>query len=210
MIGIIIQARMGSSRLPGKILMDILPNQPMLDLIIGRLHKSKLVDMIIIATSTSPADDILAERFKTESEIKLYRGSETDVLSRYYECAKLYQLDTIIRVTADCPAIDPMIIDQLIVFYLKGGYDYASNVMERTYPRGFDAEIFSFKTLEWTFFNAVEPLEREHVTIGIYNRDKWKLGNMSSGHPEYAKYRLTVDTQADLDRLNTLPLSAFE
>jgi spore coat polysaccharide biosynthesis protein SpsF len=206
--GVIVQARMGSTRLPGKIMLDIVPGITMLEMVIRRLKYCKKVDRIIVATTTLPQDNVV-EELCCDIGVEVFRGAEKDVLTRYYHCSEQYDLDTIVRVTSDCPAIDPQILDNMIDFYSDNqnnlynlfNYDYVSNIMERTYPRGFDAEIFSKDVLRSTFMEAKKELEREHVTPYIYSHpDKYRLGcyyNKRSNNDNH-QYRLTVDTPEDL------------
>lgn len=191
----IIQARMGSTRLPGKIMKEVM-GKPLLEYQIERVKRAKTIDEIIIATTTKKADDQIAE-FCEQLSIPCYRGSEEDVLARYYEAATKYKADIIVRITSDCPVIDPEVIDRVVDKYLNGGYDYVSNTIERTFPRGMDIEVFSYKSLEKAHKNAKKQSEREHVTPYLYlNDNNFKLGKFL-GVNDYSKYRLTVDTIED-------------
>jgi spore coat polysaccharide biosynthesis protein SpsF len=199
-IGIIIQARMGSSRLPGKVMMDIM-GKPMLKHTIERLKRIKTPNTIIIATTYSKKDDIIA-KLALEEKINCFRGDEEDVLMRYYQAAKEYKIDTVVRITADCPLIDPGLVDEVIDFYLKNQpLNYASNTIKRTYPRGFDIEIFSFSALEKAFKNATKPYQREHVTPFIYENERCL--NYKSDK-DYSKYRVTVDTAEDFKLIDRI------
>lgn len=199
---IIIQARMGSTRLPGKSLMMV-KDKPLIGYVIDNLKDISCVDEIILATTTSPKDNPLA-RYVQSRGVSIYRGSETDVLDRYYEAAKARQGDVIIRITGDCPLIDPRIIEQAFKKFKAGRYDYLSNTLKRTYPRGLDVEIFTFRVLEEAAREATEPAEREHVTPFIYNRpDRFKLGSLT-GRPDLSNHRWTVDTQEDLDLITAI------
>ena len=194
----IIQARMGSSRLPNKALLDI-EGKPVLWHVINRLSRSNSIDEIILATTISPADDAI-ENFAKENGVKYFRGSENDVLDRYYQCAKTNGADIIVRITADCPLIDPEVVDK-VVDYFKGHigeYDYVANVIPPTYPDGLDTEVFSFKTLEKAWNEARLTSEREHVTAYIYkNPKKFRLFNVTNDK-DYSEFRWTVDTENDL------------
>lgn len=193
----IVQARYGSTRLPGKILKEI-SGMPMLWHVINRLSFSKLIDKIVIATTTDFADD-KTEQFCKNYKIDYFRGSVGDVLSRYYETAKLFKADIVIRITSDCPIIDPAIIDKMLKHFLSESdeCDYMSNVIKRTFPRGLDTEIFTFNALERAMNDAATLYEREHVTSYIYNHaDKFKTKNFSN-NKDYSFHRWTVDTEDD-------------
>src|SRR5215470_15506655 len=158
----IIQARMGSTRLPGKVLLDI-AGQPMLGRVISRVCRAKTIEQIVVATSTAAADDAVSA-FCAERGIVCFRGSETDVLDRYYQAARLVQAKTIVRITADCPLLDPEVIDLTVSRFLEGGWDYISNVNPPTFPDGLDTEVFSFAALERAWREATSVTHREHVT----------------------------------------------
>lgn len=196
-VGVIIQARMGSTRLPEKIMKDI-QGKTVLEHVIERVGQSKLADEIIVATTTNKEDRVI-ELEALRCGVKAYRGSEDDVLSRYYYAAKDNKLDVVVRITSDCPLIDPEILDEMIQYYLKSNVDIVSNVglllTDRTYPRGLDVEIFSFAILEDAFKNAEARYQREHVTPYIYEAsdDSYYYKNSI----DYSKYRLTLDTDDD-------------
>jgi spore coat polysaccharide biosynthesis protein SpsF len=190
---------MGSTRFPGKILKDI-QGKPMLWHVINRVNYSNLIDKIVIATTDNKEDDKI-EGFCKTNDISSYRGSQKDVLDRYYQVARIYQVDLIIRITSDCPLIDPDIIDKAIEHYLnnKEKVDYVSNTLERTYPRGMDAEVFSFGVLEKVWQKAKKQYEREHVTPYIYeNPDTFNLSCIKNEN-DLSYLRLTVDEEKDLE-----------
>ncbi len=139
----IIQARMGSKRLPGKVLMNI-GQKPMLQRVIERVKRAKLIDKVIVATSNKGKDDQI-KKFCSKLNTECFRGSEEDVLARFYEAAKAQKADVVVRITADCPFVDPEIIDQIIEIHLKNKNDYTANNTESSYPRGTDVEVFNFK-----------------------------------------------------------------
>ena len=153
MITCILQTRMGSTRLPGKVLMKINDDNLVLDFVIKQLRFSKLIDEIIIATTNLEQDDII-EQYAVDNGLECFRGSSLDVLDRYYQCAKKFNLSTIVRVTSDCPLIDPVIIDRIIEKFKDGKYDYVSNFLSHTFPNGTEAEIFTFNILENAWQNA--------------------------------------------------------
>lgn len=172
----------------------------MLFYMMERLKRVTKADKIVVLTSTLPQDDPIAEFCKKQG-YACFRGSEDDVLNRYYKAAVDSKPipDAIVRVTGDCPIIDPVVIDEIIDIFLKENtkLDYVSNTLKRTYPRGLDAEVFSFTALEKAFHDAKDPSEREHVTLHMYRNPKnFRLRNLSS--PEnLSQYRWTVDTQED-------------
>lgn len=195
----IIQARLGSTRLPGKVLKE-LSGKSVLEHVIYRVSKSNLIDQIIVATTTNKEDDkIVDECFKIG--VNYYRGDENNVLSRYYETAFDKGYETIIRITSDCPLIDPKIIDNMIRYFNneneKYQLDYLSNSLKETFPRGFDVEIFTFNSLKKAYENATLEYEKEHVTPYIYlNQDKFTIKNYYNSN-KYQNYRLTLDTYED-------------
>jgi spore coat polysaccharide biosynthesis protein SpsF len=201
-ISVIIQARIGSTRLPGKVLKELC-GKPVLWHVWNRLCRAKKVDNIIIATTILPEDDSI-QSFCEEYNIPFHRGSSNDVLSRYFETAKKYDAKTIIRVTADCPVIDPVIIDHLIDSYKAENVDYMSNGMTRTFPRGLDAEIFSFNILERAHKEAGLEYEREHVTPYIYRHPKiFSLQNFLNTE-DLSFHRWTVDTEEDFELIRII------
>lgn len=198
-VSIIIQARMGSSRLPRKIFEDIL-GKSILWHVINRVSKSKYCDEVIVATTNNVNDDAV-EKYCIDNNMKCFRGAEEDVLDRYYRCAKKYNCKDIVRITADCPLHDASVIDRVIETYLGQQYDYVSNTLEYTYPDGLDVEVFSFKVLEEAWKNAIYSSEREHVTPFIRNNNKYKKFNVKSDE-QYPIYRLTLDCIEDYELIN--------
>lgn len=194
----IIQARMGSTRLPGKVMHEI-EGKPILWHVVNRVGLSKNINEVIIATTDSPQDDTI-ESYAKENGISYFRGSENDVLDRYYQCAKTYGVDIAVRITADCPLADPIVIDRVVGFFKEhqNEYDYVANVIPPTFPDGLDTEVFSFNTLEKAWKEAKYTSEREHVTAYIYkNPDKFKLYNITNDS-DCSGLRWTVDTENDL------------
>jgi spore coat polysaccharide biosynthesis protein SpsF len=193
----IIQARMGSSRLPGKILMDI-AGQPMLWHVIERIKCCKEVDQIILAT-TKTDEDIKAVNVAEKCGIQSYRGSEEDVLKRFYETATKYEIDVIVRITADCPLIDPKIVDTLVKYYKQNNLDYAGLGNPNPCPDGLDAEVFSLEALTKSNNEALLASEKEHVTPFIKkNVDKFKIGYLYHNSFDLSHLRWTVDEKQDL------------
>ena len=163
MFGCIIQARMGSTRFPGKVLEILDGTNPSLQFTINQLKESKFLQKIVIATTKNSEDDQIVS-FAEKSGIDIFRGDSDDVLSRYYECAKFFSFGSILRVTADCTLIDPLIVDKGASLFLENDYDYVTNTSPRTFPDGNETEFFSFSALESAYNNAILPSEREHVT----------------------------------------------
>jgi len=195
----IIQAHMGSTRLPGKVLIDII-GKPMLWHVVSRVRYAEHINNLVIATTTNRNDDKIVDFCKLYN-IDCYKGSEEDVLDRYYQTAKFWQADSIVRITSDCPLIDPKIINKVISVYLenKDNIDGASNTIRRTYPRGLDVEVISFRTLEKVWKEAKKDYQREHVTIYIYEHAKqFKLYSVENDE-NLAHHRWTVDEEKDLE-----------
>lgn len=203
MIGCIIQARMGSSRLPGKVMRKIDDSGTVLDYVIKQLQSSKKIEKIIVATTDLVEDDIIFDYLSSQN-IECFRGSSDDVLSRYYECAKKFSLDTIVRITADNPLIDPKIVDLVIKEYTKYKCDLATNTIDRTFPYGTEVEVFSFTVLENAWKNAKRPSEREHVTPFIRDqKNKFNLINTIQ-QENFSHLRYTVDRIEDLELVKEL------
>lgn len=198
MIVAIIQARMGSTRLPGKVLIDI-QGKPLLEHVIDRVRMARLIDRMVIATTFNEKDKAIIE-FAKNLNIPYYVGSEDDVLDRFYQTAKKYKAETIVRITADRPFEDPEVIDKVVSYYLshKEGVDYVSNTIKPTYPEGLDVEGFSFEALGKAWKEAKKPSEREHVTPYIWNHPElFRLTNVENDE-DLSHLRWTVDTEADL------------
>lgn len=196
-VAAIIQARMGSTRLPGKVLKKV-KGKTLLEYQIERVKRAQTINEIIIATTLNKEDDQIVELCEQLS-IQYYRGFEEDVLSRYYEAAMKFNVDVIVRLTSDCPVIDPEVIDQVVSHYVKNQnmYDYVSNTLVRTYPRGMDTEVFSNRVLLRIYKEAKKSNEREHVTSYIYHHpEQFSIGNVVFERDE-SQYRLTVDTSED-------------
>ncbi|WP_127717833.1 cytidylyltransferase domain-containing protein [Halobacteriovorax sp. HLS] len=201
----IIQARMSSTRLPGKVLMES-NSQSMLQHMINRITPSKLLDNIVIATTNDPSDQKIINHC-VENNYSYTTGSLDDVLERYYECAKLHKADIIVRLTADCPLHDHRIIDHTIEEFLKDDtYDYLSNTTPppASYPDGMDVEIFTFAALENAWKNAKKPSEREHVTFYFWkNLDLFKCKKIDY-RENVRDFRLTLDYQEDFELTDKL------
>lgn len=197
MIVAIVQARMGSSRLPGKTIADV-AGRPLLLHVVERVQSARRVDKVVVATTDQSSDDPIASLCQLEG-IQYFRGSEDDVLDRVYRTAQANTADIVVRITADCPLIDPAVIDKVIARFQVGDCDYVSNVLRYTYPDGLDTEAFSFAALERAWREAKKPSEREHVTPYL-RMEKFRVANVESESPvPLGKYRWTVDHPADLE-----------
>lgn len=199
MITAIIQARMGSTRLPGKVLKEI-DGISLLEYQIKRVNKSQLLDKIIVATTIARQDDAIVTLCE-KNKIEYFRGSEIDCLARYYQCAKKYNADVIVRLTADCPLSDPHIVDNTINLYINTKADYVANTIPpetSKYPDGTDVEVFSIQALEQAFHEAKNPQDREHVTFYFWKYNNFKTRQLDNGK-DYSKYRLTVDYPEDFE-----------
>lgn len=192
--GIIIQARMGSTRLPGKVMMD-LGGKPVLSRVIERCQRIESIDNICLATTVKEEDTQLCD-LAWEHGLDIYAGSEHDVLDRYYQAAVAGSLDVIVRITADCPLLDPEVSSRVVSFFHRNRYDYVSNVHPPSYPDGLDTEVFTMDSLckAWTHGKGSE---REHVTPYIWKRPwKFNLGNLMYSK-DLANHRWTLDTEDD-------------
>lgn len=202
MVLAILQARVSSTRLPGKVLKPVL-GKPMLLMQIERVQRSKLIDQLLIATSNHISDDQI-EALCRENQVLFYRGSLNDVLDRFFQTAKLYNPSYIVRLTGDCPLADPLIIDRVIDFHLKGNLDYTSNVVDRTFPAGLDVEIFRFSCLKQAWEEAELPSEREHVTPFIYKHpERFKIGSFIN-KKDLSGFRWTVDEEPDFQLITKI------
>jgi len=190
----IVQARMGSSRLPGKVL-KLINGIPVIELLLLRLSKSKLIDQIVLATSNTDTDIPLADHVR-KLKFSCSQGSENDVLERFYDAAREHNADVVVRITGDCPFVDADLVDQVIEGYLSSEVDYFSNVTPPTYPDGLDVEVFSFRVLEQSHFEGQESHEREHVTPYARFSGLFQTGNMESGE-DFSHIRLTLDEPDD-------------
>jgi spore coat polysaccharide biosynthesis protein SpsF len=198
----IVQARMGSSRLPRKVLKD-LGGATVLDRVLNRLGRSWLIQESVVATTIEPADDAIVEHCERTGR-KVFRGSEQDVLDRYYQAAKYVNADVVVRITSDCPVIDPEVTDATVHAFLDRHADYASNVLVRTYPRGLDTEVMTVQALERAWRESTKPYQREHVTPYIYeNPQEFKLHGIEND-TDCSRHRWTVDTPEDLQLLRAI------
>jgi spore coat polysaccharide biosynthesis protein SpsF len=203
----IIQARTGSSRLPGKVLKEV-EGKTLLQLHLERVLQSRQLNKVVVATTQEPGDNAIitiADKF----QIPVYRGSSDDVLDRYYQAAQPYQPDYIVRLTSDCPLIDAQLIDEVIAFALKASADYVSNTLKPTFPDGQDVEVFRYAALEKAWKEAKLRSEREHVTSYIWKNSTYLGGALFSsdnyvGPEDFSQVRMTVDEPFDLDIIKIL------
>lgn len=192
----IVQARMGSTRLPGKVLKEVL-SRPLLSYQIERMKRATLIDELVIATTPFNNEPII--ELCEKEHVSYFVGSEKDVLERYYKAAQQHEADIVVRMTSDCPLIDPLVVDSVIKMYLNNNFDYVSNTQIRTFPRGMDTEVFSFKALERAYKEAKIEYEHEHVTPYFYlNENKFKIGQYKQ-KDDTNEIRLTVDTPEDFE-----------
>lgn len=199
MIIAIIQARMGSTRLPGKVLMEV-NDRPLLAYQLDRISKSIELDRVVVATSILENDDAI-EAFCKDYGIDCYRGSENDVMSRHYECCKQYNPDTVVRMTADCPLIDPNIIDKVVQQFIDDGVNYCGNTVPpetSKFPDGSDVEVFSMSALERAHREVKDAHYREHVTFQFW-RDESYTSSQYTKVKDWSKYRITVDYPEDFE-----------
>lgn len=198
MILTILQARMSSSRLPGKVLKPIL-GQPMILHHVARIRLAKRISRLVVATSTDPSDDCLFQVCLAHG-LECHRGSLEDVLDRFYQAASQYSPTHVVRLTADCPLADPDVLDATIAFHIEHGFDYTSNALDKpTFPHGLDAEVVRMECLKRAWREARLPFEREHVTPYFYtHRDLFSVGSYQ-GKRDLSGYRWTVDEPEDLE-----------
>jgi spore coat polysaccharide biosynthesis protein SpsF len=193
----IIQARMGSTRLPGKVLKDIC-GETMLARVVRRTRLASLLNEVVVATTLEPLDQPIEDECRSLGA-PVFRGSENDVLDRYYRAAQAHDAGVVVRITSDCPLIDAEVIDQVIRAFFSQPCDYASNGIERTFPRGLDTEVMSLKALARAWHEAKESYQRVHVTPYLWqNPDRFRLVSVK-GEMDLSQHRWTVDTSEDLE-----------
>lgn len=212
----IVQARMGSERLPGKVIKKVL-DKPMIITVLDRLKKSKYIDDIVLATSISEKEEVLVDKCE-QYNYKVFRGSEADVLERYKEAADIYNKEKdgiIIRVTGDCPLIDAVILDNVVTNFICNDYDYVRLDVPETFVRGFDVEVFSKAALNKAYYAVHEnykgiskeeiDMYKEHVTLYMYrNPDRFKIGYVKGSSFYKKNYRLCVDTEDDFKLISEI------
>jgi glutamate-1-semialdehyde 2,1-aminomutase len=190
----IVQARMGSTRFPKKV-MKLINGKPMIELLLARLSLSKKIDKIILGTSQDTINKPLIEHVERIG-YSYYQGREMNVLERFYEAAKIYNPEIVIRITGDCPLVDYKVVDEVLEMYEKSDFDYVCNALPPTFPDGLDVEVFSFNSLKEAYNNAVTDYEKEHVTVYIQESEKYRRGNLFHSK-DYSAERWTVDEPED-------------
>lgn len=209
-IGAIIQARVGSTRLPGKVLRDMC-GKSVLEHVTTRMKQSRYIDEIIIATTILDRDLAIVKEAE-KIGVTVFRGSEDDVLARYYLAAEANKLDVIVRITSDCPLIDPQVVDEVIKDYLDKEAEIVTNagsdLSQRTYPRGLDIEVLSFEVLENAYKNANEQYQREHVTPFVYENAREVFYHKNN--IDYSKYRWTLDTEEDFEVIYKIYMNFYK
>lgn len=197
----IVQARMGSSRLPGKVLQDV-AGAPMLSRVVDRASRASTLDLVVVATTTQLEDDAIAQLCERLG-YACFRGSVFDLLDRYYRAAQQYRAEVVVRLTADCPLIDPAVIDETVQAFFEAKVDFAANRLpppwRRTFPIGLDVEVCSFKALERAWREAREPYQREHVMPYLYEDNGRFRVLVVDREPDLGHLRWTVDTPEDLE-----------
>lgn len=204
-VAIIVQARMASTRLPGKILKTVM-DKPLLEYQLERLQRVNNADKLIVATTDHGEERPIVELCERMG-VAYFRGSEADVLARYYGAASEYGAEVVVRVTSDCPLIDPAVVERVIAYYLENQdkYDYISNTFPvLTYPRGMDTEIFTGHILKEMHQEAQDQLEREHVTIYLKRRQEWYRIRNLPYHMDVSRYRWTIDTLEDFELVSRM------
>jgi spore coat polysaccharide biosynthesis protein SpsF len=198
----VVQARMGSSRLPGKVLLP-LAGQPLLVRMVQRVQRAHLAGTVVVATTSDPADDAIAE-LCTAHGLACFRGDALDLLDRHYQAARHYEADVVLKIPSDCPLIDPAVIDEVVGYYLHFAdrYDFVSNLHPATFPDGNDVEVMPIEALETAWREAQRPLEREHTTPFFWESPgRFRLGNVEwdTGLDYSMTHRWTIDYQEDYD-----------
>lgn len=192
----VLQARMTSTRLPGKVLAPVL-DEPMIGRQLERLARVRGLDMLVVATSSDASDDPLVAYLEGR-DVPVVRGSLDDVLARFIAAMDVFEPDVVVRLTADCPLASPSVADLVIGEFHASGLDYVSNTLQPTYPDGLDVEVVSADVLRWVADHSADPHEREHVTLGVYRRpDRFSVANVR-GEEDLSDLRWTVDNPDDL------------
>jgi spore coat polysaccharide biosynthesis protein SpsF len=201
-VAAIVQARVGSTRLPGKVLMD-LSGDTVLARVLCRLARATQIDEIVVATTTAAADEAIV-RESQRLGFPWFCGSEDDVLGRYYQAAQAFDVDVVVRVTSDCPLIDPELVDETVHSFFGQQADYASNALSPTYPRGLGTEVFTREALHRAWDETDQGYEREHVTPYFYEHPQLFRLVSVVGPTDYSHYRWTLDTPADLELIRAI------
>lgn len=197
----ILQARMGSVRFPNKVMHPV-QGVPLIELLLRRLSMARTIDQIVLATSTDPRNQPLVDHVRSLG-YETYRGSETDVLDRFYQAAKVHGPETIVRITGDCPLVDAGLVDTIVRAFQEHGVDYAANIMPPTFPDGLDCEVFSFRALEIAANSATQPAHREHVTPFLRESDQFTRFNVAA-ESDYSSKRWTIDEREDIEVISAV------
>ncbi|HSN76310.1 MAG TPA: glycosyltransferase family protein, partial [Anaerolineae bacterium] len=197
----IVQARMGATRFPNKVMQPIL-GRPMIELLLERLSRSQLIDQVVLATSVDERNLPLVEHVRGLG-YAVCQGSENDVLDRYYQAAISCEADVVVRITGDCPLIDPAVVDDVIAAYRRNAADYACNTFPPTYPDGLDTEVFSFTALQSAWQDAFLPPQREHVTPYIRESGRFRVLNVPY-REDHSGQRWTVDEPEDIEVIKAI------
>ena len=216
MIGCIIQARMCSTRLKGKVLHKINSEETILSFLLKQITNCKSLKTVVVATTELDEDDVIVDFLKSY-DVEIFRGNSENVLDRFYHCAKKFKFSTIVRLTADNPLIDPQIVNDSIQKYSNSDCDYLTNSIDRTFPNGTEVEIFSFNALETAWKFAKKKSEREHVTPYFYNNpNKFKIHHFKQKQDQ-SKFRYSIDRKEDyllvleiLSKINTRPIKTSD
>ena len=216
MIGCIIQARMCSTRLKGKVLHKINSEETILSFLLKQITNCKSLKTVVVATTELDEDDVIVDFLKSY-DVEIFRGNSENVLDRFYHCAKKFKFSTIVRLTADNPLIDPQIVNDSIQKYSNSDCDYLTNSIDRTFPNGTEVEIFSFNALETAWKFAKKKSEREHVTPYFYNNpNKFKIHHFKQKQDQ-SKFRYSIDRKEDyllvlkiLSEINTRPIKTSD
>ena len=216
MIGCIIQARMCSTRLKGKVLHKINSEETILSFLLKQITNCKSLKTVVVATTELDEDDVIVDFLKSY-DVEIFRGNSENVLDRFYHCAKKFKFSTIVRLTADKPLIDPQIVNDSIQKYSNSDCDYLTNSIDRTFPNGTEVEIFSFNALEIAWKFAKKKSEREHVTPYFYNNpNKFKIHHFKQKQDQ-SKFRYSIDRKEDyllvlkiLSKINTRPIKTSD
>ena len=198
----IIQARTGSTRLPGKVLADI-GGRSMLARVVRRASRAQRIDAVVVATTNQDSDQALVDAGQRLG-VEVFRGSEDDVLDRTYRAAKACGAQAVVRITSDCPLIDPAVVDGVVGAFEAERPDYASNTQDRTFPRGLDTEVMTFEALERAWNEARKPYQRAHVTAYLYQHPETFRVLQVTGEEDFSAHRWTVDTEADLQLVRAI------
>jgi spore coat polysaccharide biosynthesis protein SpsF len=198
----IVQAHMGSTRLPGKVLLD-LAGRTMLARVVRRAQRTRLIDEVTVACSTEPSDDAIVTECATLG-IRVHRGSDSDVLDRYHGATEAFRPDAVVRITSDCPLIEPEVSDKVIARFLESGADYTSNTIDRSYPRGLDTEICRRACLDRAWAEAKESYQRVHVTPYLYQHPELFKTVQVRGETDLNELRWTVDTREDFEFISRI------